>query len=159
MWVLIPPPQQTNARLAKYAGLDAFQHTSNSGGTIQKALDFAINTDPGKEAAAELYPNVAAVGAIYGDPNGKYAGFLAKAEEDYPAEPYFLWNQPLSDSGWVSRNPNYGGTTSSNGNNANGSNGNGSGSSGPKDDNGNAKVVAGTVSLAVLPFLAVWLVA
>jgi len=139
--------------------LDVFQHTSSSGGTIQKALDFAINTDAGKEAADELYPNVAAVGAIYGDPNGKYVGFLARAEEAYPAEPYFLWNQPLSDNGWVSRNPNYGGSTQSNGNNVNGSGGNGSNSSGPKGDSGSAKVAAGTVSLAALSMLAAWLVA
>lgn len=130
--------------------------------TIQKALDFAINTDPGKELADELYPNVAAVGAIYGDPNGTYAGFLADAEEAYPAEPYFLWDQPLSDNGWVSRNPNYGGTTSSGNNNTNNStggstNGNGSSGGGSKDDNGSAKSVVGTASLAVLSILAVWL--
>ena len=139
--------------------MDVFQHTSNSGGTIQKALDFAIKTDPGKETADELYPNVAAVGAIYGDPNGTYAGFLADAEEAYPAEPYFLWNQPLSDNGWVSRNPNYGGSTTSNGPNANGTSGNGSSNSGPKGDSGSAKVAAGTVSLAALFMLAAWLVA
>ena len=150
---------KTNARLAKYAGLDVFQHTSNSGGTIQKALDFAINTDPGKEAADELYPNVAAVGAIYGDPNGKYAGFLTHAEEAYPAEPYFLWNQPLSDNGWVSRNPNYGGSTPSNGTNGNSNSGNGSSSGGSKGDNGSAKVAVGTVSLAAISMLAAWLAA
>lgn len=138
--------------------MDVFQHTSNSGGTIQKALDFAIKTDPGKEAADELYPNVAAVGAIYGDPNGKYAGFLANAEDAYPAEPYFLWNQPLSDNGWVSRNPNYSGSTPSN-DSVSGNDGNGSSSSGPKEGNGSAKVAAGTVSLAALFMLTGWLLA
>ena len=118
-----------------------------------------MNTDPGEEGADELYPNVAAVGAIYGDPNGKYAGFLADAEEAYPAEPYFLWDQPLSDNGWVSRNPNYGGNTGS-GNNGvkNDTSGNGSTSSGgSKKDDGGAKVVAGTISLAALSMLATWL--
>ena len=44
---------------------------------------------------AELYPSVAAVGAVYGDPEGKYANFLTKGEPTYAEEAYFLWNQPL----------------------------------------------------------------
>ena len=48
---------------------------------------------------SELYPPVAAVASIYGDPDGKYAAFLANGENTYPDDPYFLWNQPLSDSG------------------------------------------------------------
>jgi len=70
-----------------------------------------MNMEPGEEVASKLYPNVAAVGAIYGDPDGKYAAFLTRADEAYPAEPHFLWNQPLSDNSWVSRNYNYGGNT------------------------------------------------
>ena len=120
-----------------------------------------MNTDPGKEDASELYPNVAAVAAIYGDANGKYASFLAGADETYPAKPYFLWNQPLSDGGWVSRNPNYGGTTApDNKNPKNGTSGNGSGGGGLKDDNGSAKVVFGAISLqAALAIVNTWLLA
>ena len=141
-------------------GLDVFQSTTNSGGTIQKALDFAMNTNPGDELADELYPNIAAVGAIYGDSNGKYAAFLAHAEETYPAEPFFLWDQPLSDSGWVALNPNYGGNTGSGNNTVNNGAGNGStGGNGNTGGGGGAKVVAGTISLAALSLFTTWLLA
>jgi hypothetical protein len=52
------------------------------------------------ELASELYPNVAAVGAAYGDRTGKHA-VSSKEEEDYPRKPYFLWYQLFSDSGLV----------------------------------------------------------
>jgi hypothetical protein len=164
-WILISLPRQTNVRLAKYVGWNVLQHTSNSGGTIPKALDFLINTDPGDEGTSELYPNVAAVGAIYGDPNGKYASFLVGTDETYPADPHFLWNQPLSDNGWVSRNPDYGGKIESGNNNANGdggnrTTGNGIGGGGSKTgENGSARVVVGTISLATLSVLVAWLLA
>jgi hypothetical protein len=42
---------------------------------------------------------------VYGDgdpANGTaYSAFLAAAQPNYPAQPWFLWDQPLSDSGWV----------------------------------------------------------
>ena len=132
--------------MSKYAGRDVYQRTSSAGGTIQKALDFMINRNPGKEAASELYPNVAAVGAIYGDPNGKYARFLAYVGETYAAKPYFLWDQPFSDYGWVSHHPTYGEDIEN-------------GSSGSEDNNGGAKAAAGTISLVTLSILAAWLLA
>ena len=113
-----------------------------------------MNTSPGREAAAELYPNVAAVGAIYGDPSGTYAGFLARVDEPYPADPFFLWNQPLSDSGWVSRNPNFGDTGSNTP--TNGNTGNGTSTDGSTND-GSTSIVAGTISLATLSILSAWL--
>jgi len=113
------------------------------------ALDFAMGIAPGNDNPTELYPNVAAVGAIYGDPTGNYTSFLARVDAAYPAEPYFLWNQPLSDNGWVSSNPNYGGSPSNNNGNST------SGSTG--DGNGSIKVVASTISLATLSMLAAWL--
>ena len=116
-----------------------------------------MKTNPGKEEGSELYPIIAAVGAIYGDPNGKYASFLARADEAYPAEPHFLWNQPLSDNGWVSRNPNYGGNTAFGNNTV--KNGNNGGGGPTKQNNGSVKVVVGTISMAALSALAFWLVA
>ena len=113
-----------------------------------------MNTNPGNETASELYPNIAAVGAIYGDPNGTYASFLSRAEEAYPAEPYFMWDQPLSDLGWVSQNPTYGGAGA--GNNTSANNGNSRNSSGRSKD---GNVVGGTISLATLSMLASWLLA
>ncbi|KAF4602991.1 hypothetical protein EYR38_003395 [Pleurotus pulmonarius] len=96
----------TNARIGIYAAPDApspFQLKTSQGATIQSALDFAITfkASASKEDAyaSELNPNVAAVAAEYGDPDGKYAAYLKVNEPDYPAEAWFLWNQPLSDSG------------------------------------------------------------
>jgi hypothetical protein len=43
----------------------------------------------------ELYPSIAAVASIYGDPQGTYAAFLGKGSA-YALEAYFLWNQPLA---------------------------------------------------------------
>jgi hypothetical protein len=58
-----------------------------------------------KEAAGELYPNIADIAAIYGDPNGTYSGFLYSRQPTYAQNPYFLWDQPFTDSGLMaSRN-------------------------------------------------------
>jgi hypothetical protein len=59
----------------------------------------------GSEDPTELYPNVGAGGAVYGDHDpasgASYSSFLAGAQPNYPADPWFFWDQPLSDSGWV----------------------------------------------------------
>ena len=44
----------------------------------------------------ELYPNVAAVASVYGDPTGKYLAFLKKGKAAFMSEPYILWNQPFA---------------------------------------------------------------
>jgi len=63
---------------------------------------------PGSEDPTELYPSIGAVAAVYGDRDPandtSYAAFLAAAQSNYPAEPWFFWDQPLSDSGWVRAN-------------------------------------------------------
>jgi len=82
-------------------GFDAWNLKTSAGGSIKAAIDFTITVPPKDEAAAELFPSVAAGAVVYGDPQGTYAAFLSRSEEDYPAEPWFFWNQPLSDSGWV----------------------------------------------------------
>lgn len=78
--------------------------TSNAGATIQNALDYAMSvnaTGPEVSQAAELYPNVAAVASVYGDPQAKYTSFLAKAEgAAYVKDASFFWNQPLDDRGY-----------------------------------------------------------
>lgn len=81
----------------------------------------SINTSESDETlyAQELYPSVAAVASVYGDPHGTYAAFLNQEEPAYDEEPYFLWDQPLAPSNIVATN-----TSSSNGNkNGSGSNG------------------------------------
>ena len=98
------PPRhaQTNAKLGAYIGYDVWNLTSNNGTTIKDALDYAITLPAGTETASELWPNVVAVGAVYGDADGAYAKWmLDHAGKFYPADAQFLWNQPFSDSGLV----------------------------------------------------------
>ncbi|KAF7978766.1 hypothetical protein HWV62_44800 [Athelia sp. TMB] len=99
---------QVNAKIAKYLGLDMWNKTTAGGTTIKDALDLTmtvtnINTTDGDGPIWELYPSVAAVGAAYGDPDNKYASFLANADKQYPVQPYFLLNQNFSDSGLTTR--------------------------------------------------------
>ncbi|KAF7982783.1 hypothetical protein HWV62_25687 [Athelia sp. TMB] len=94
-----------NAKLAEYLGMDYWNATTTQGATIQTALNFAagvtLNSTDGDGPIWELYPSMVAVGANYGDPSDKYAAFLAQADNQYPAEPYFFFNQNFSDSGLV----------------------------------------------------------
>ena len=83
--------------------------TTTKGGTIKAACDYTMTVPPGNDDPVELYPDVAAVAATYGDPDGKYAAFLASQDPTYPAEAYFLWDQPLSDSNLVAATPAAGG--------------------------------------------------
>lgn len=110
------PSRQTNAKLAEYVGVVVWNKTTTEGATIQTALDYAMSVPAGSDEqayAAELYPNIAAVAAIYGDPSNKYTGFLVKATEaGYIKDASFFWNQPLSDSGLARSIPWSGGTAS-----------------------------------------------
>ncbi|KAI9507103.1 chondroitin AC/alginate lyase [Russula earlei] len=94
----------TNARIGSYLGFDAWNLPTTYGATIQTALDFTMALPPGTEDGTELYPDVGAVAAVYGDPNGTYVGYLSKGQQTYPANPWFFYTQPLSDSGWVRAN-------------------------------------------------------
>ncbi|KAH8982367.1 chondroitin AC/alginate lyase [Lactarius hatsudake] len=91
----------TNARLAAHIGFNAWNLTTSTGGSIKAAIDFTMTVPPKDEPASELFPSVGAGAAVYGDPQGKYAAFLSRSQEDYPSQPWFFWDQPLSDSGWV----------------------------------------------------------
>ena len=42
----------------------------------------------------EIYPNIAAVAATYGDKNGTYINFVKKSRPGFMRDPYILWNQP-----------------------------------------------------------------
>ncbi|KAI8989056.1 chondroitin AC/alginate lyase [Trametes punicea] len=93
---------QTNAKLGDYLGYHAWNLTTSNGTTIQSALDYAMAQPAGDETASELWPDVVAVGAAYGDARGTYAQFmLDNAGPSYPADAQFFWNQPFSDSGLV----------------------------------------------------------
>ncbi|OJT05906.1 hypothetical protein TRAPUB_3256 [Trametes pubescens] len=127
------PPTQTNAKIGAYIGYDAWNLTTSNGTTIKSALDYALTQGAGTETASELYPDVVAVGAAYGDAGGKYAAWmLANAKKAYPEDAQFFWNQPFSDSGLVKT----GGSSST------GSSGSGNSVSGGADassDNGAAR--------------------
>ena len=52
-------------------------------------------------------PSVGAIAIVYGDEydgntRRRYVPFFESKEEDYPAQPWFFWSQPLDDFGWVS---------------------------------------------------------
>lgn len=80
-------------------GTNAWNITSNEGATAQTACDWAMQynaSDTSEDSyAVELYPSVAAIASIYGDPDGKYAAFLDKVDSTYAQQAYFVWNQPL----------------------------------------------------------------
>ncbi|KAF9001208.1 chondroitin AC/alginate lyase [Cyathus striatus] len=108
----------TNARLAKYADPSStvWNTTTSAGATIKTALDFAMgisaSTSNETDYASELYPSVAAVAAVYSDPDGKYLTFLQGAEPDFAEDPYFLWDQPWALDLDVSNLVNSSGSTS-----------------------------------------------
>lgn len=103
-----------NAKIGSYVGItDAWNRTTASGAGIQAAADYAMNTpmsiqgdddddnQDGESAATELellHP-LAAVASIYGDPDGKYAAFLASKDPQYPSRAYYFLTPGLSDSG------------------------------------------------------------
>ncbi|KIK96751.1 hypothetical protein PAXRUDRAFT_825612 [Paxillus rubicundulus Ve08.2h10] len=97
----------TNARIGDYIGLDFWDWKGFAGAGIQEAVDFAMTVPPGHEQAAELYQPIACTAAQFGDEDGKYANFLASADSEYPSSPYFLWSQPLSESGLAAARPGF----------------------------------------------------
>lgn len=92
----------TNARLLKYADPTSndWNTTTSDGATIQTAMDFLMTLNPAAtneaNVTAEIYPNVAAVAATYGDPTGKYVNFLKSSGFPYGEDASFLWDQPLA---------------------------------------------------------------
>ncbi|KAG9086917.1 hypothetical protein FS749_003284 [Ceratobasidium sp. UAMH 11750] len=92
-----------NARLGQYLGLTTWRTPSKANTTIQDACNYAMTFTASQSNEdgydSELYPDVAAVGAIYGDPDEKYAKWLAGRDPSFPGQPYFLWDQPLSNEG------------------------------------------------------------
>jgi len=124
----------TSARIAAYTGeTNIWNKTTSQGATIRNALDFAMTIPASKSGedsyVAELFPNVADVATIYGDPQGKYIAFLNASEPGYAADAYFLWDQPLpggeQESANISKNSNSnGGTTVGGSNKSNGADAN-----------------------------------
>ncbi|OSD06106.1 chondroitin AC/alginate lyase [Trametes coccinea BRFM310] len=83
----------TNAKLGDQMGLNFWTAKSKYGATIQTALDFVMGLDPKGEDISDIFPHVAAIAAAYGDPKGKYAGFLQQKESDYASQPFWFYDQ------------------------------------------------------------------
>ncbi|KAF7354072.1 Chondroitin AC/alginate lyase [Mycena venus] len=91
----------TNARILKYADPTSKPwNTTASGATIQTTVDFLMTVNPAttgeQDVTAEIYPNIAAVASVYGDPDGKYVKFLNATGFPYADDATFLWDQPLA---------------------------------------------------------------
>ncbi|KAJ6625224.1 alginate lyase-domain-containing protein [Mycena sp. CBHHK59/15] len=91
----------TNARILKYADPASNDwNTTSNGATIQTAVNFLMTTNPSVtnevNVTAEIYPNVAAVAAVYGDPSQMYVKFLKSSGFPYADDASFLWDQPLA---------------------------------------------------------------
>ncbi|KAK7053003.1 hypothetical protein VNI00_004324 [Paramarasmius palmivorus] len=90
------------ARIAKFIdpNSDVWTRPTSKNGTIQKALDFSLTLDAEDtnetENASDLFPCVAAIGSVFGDPKGKYEAFLRKFNPEYATAPHFFWNQPFT---------------------------------------------------------------
>ncbi|KZO98352.1 chondroitin AC/alginate lyase, partial [Calocera viscosa TUFC12733] len=81
-------------KIADQLGLNVWALKTKSGATIQDAVDYTMTVSPGDEDITELAPHVAAASAIYGDPKGRYAKFLARADSHYSEQPYWYYDQP-----------------------------------------------------------------
>ena len=48
---------------------------------------------PGKEDVADIFPHVATIAVVYGDPGGKYMAYLKKMDSHYMTAPYYYYDQ------------------------------------------------------------------
>ncbi|KAJ6574913.1 alginate lyase-domain-containing protein [Mycena capillaripes] len=84
----------TLAKMGDQLGVDFWTAKSKYGATIKDAVDYLIKQDPKTEDVTEAVPHVAAVAAVYGDPDGKYAAFLGSTMSDYKTQPFWYYDQP-----------------------------------------------------------------
>ena len=83
--------------------------------------NYTTSSNSSKEDSTTMLlflPSVGASATVYGDEDGgdtrgRYVAFLENEEVNNPAQPWFFWNQPLDDSGWVSAHSGSVGTTTS----------------------------------------------
>lgn len=52
-----------------------------------------MSTNPKSEDISEAVPHVASVAAAYGDPSGRYATFMKKAQPSYQSKPFWFYDQ------------------------------------------------------------------
>jgi len=89
----------TNAQIVTYLNKSSnvWFRRAKSGATIKDALDYTMLIPPGLRNETshenELDPNIAAVRAIWGDPDNHYLDFLQTRDPNYNQQPYWFWNQ------------------------------------------------------------------
>ncbi|KAJ6467560.1 chondroitin AC/alginate lyase [Mycena vitilis] len=91
----------TNARILTYANPTSKPWNATAhGATIQKTVNFLMTVDPAKtgeeDIKSEIYPNIAAIASVYGDPDGKYTEWLNNTGFAYADDSTFIWDQPLA---------------------------------------------------------------
>ncbi|KAF8519600.1 alginate lyase-domain-containing protein [Hysterangium stoloniferum] len=92
--------EQTNAQIVTYLNKSSnvWFRRAKSGATIKDALDYTMLIPPGLKNETshqqEIDPNVAAVMAIWGDPDNHYLDFLRNFDQSYASQPYWFWSQP-----------------------------------------------------------------
>ena len=73
-----------------------WQSTNAKGGTIQKALDYALsfNANATDEfgAVPQMFPIVADTRLALGDPTGKYLTYLKQNDPVLEQEPFWFWD-------------------------------------------------------------------
>ncbi|KAK0465420.1 chondroitin AC/alginate lyase [Desarmillaria tabescens] len=84
----------TNAKIGDQLGQDFWIKKSKRGATIKDAVDYTMSLDPKKENQSLLAPHVATIMLVHGDPDGKYAKYLSKADPDYRSKAYWYYDQP-----------------------------------------------------------------
>lgn len=83
----------TAAKLGDYLGIDFWTAKTKNGATIQKAVDFTMEKDPGSEPIDNIFPHVAAAAAAYGDPGARYTSFLQRHKSKYRSDRFWLYDQ------------------------------------------------------------------
>ncbi|KAG8714704.1 hypothetical protein FRC09_017342 [Ceratobasidium sp. 395] len=140
-----------NAKIGHYIGItDAFNRTSKSGAGIVQACDYAMGIPPTGEEdyTLELFPPLAMVASVFGDPDGKYAAWLKSKDVTYPSNAWYMLSSGLSDSGLVQPSP----TASAGSPDATGGSGSGSGSNNGAVGLGASGLVGAVVALGAVLF-------
>ncbi|KAL0571298.1 hypothetical protein V5O48_010662 [Marasmius crinis-equi] len=77
-----------------------WNRTNTNSASLKTAFDFAFALDPAHSnetsSLVEMYPVIAAIGSVYGDPEGRYQTFLDEGNPGYASEAHFFWNQPFA---------------------------------------------------------------
>ncbi|GJJ06835.1 hypothetical protein Clacol_001031, partial [Clathrus columnatus] len=90
----------TNAHIQQYLNKSSnvWNWRTKQGATIQMALDYAMNISPELTNETthidEIFPDVAAIAAVYGDSSNRYMDFLRFKAPEYTKQPYYFWYQP-----------------------------------------------------------------